>query len=227
MFNKTLKIAAFSLLSVMTIASASASDLKQGEIVEVEGKIAKVYVGTANSIVKGQLLQINRLQATNSVLEGDPLYSYQEVGKVLVNGFSKSQYINVQITEGNLKRGDRVKISSLVTRNFPSQIVKKIIERIDIPETDEEYRLMLVIYPPGNLGRPHMHPVAGLNYIISGTAESKYEGEEIITYNAGDSYTDPANKKHLIFRNASQMKELRFLVAYRVKKSGVFAIPLN
>jgi len=169
MFNKTLKIAAFSLLSVMTIASASASDLKQGEIVEVEGKIAKVYVGTANSIVKGQLLQINRLQATNSVLEGDPLYSYQEVGKVLVNGFSKSQYINVQITEGNLKLGDRVKISSFVTRNFPSQIVKKIIERIDIPETDEEYRLMLVIYPPGNLGRPHMHPVAGLNYIISGT----------------------------------------------------------
>lgn len=112
MFNKTLKIAVLSLLSVITIASASASDLKQGEIVEIEGKIAKVYVGTDNSIVKGQLLQINRLQATNSVLEGDPLYSYQEVGEVLVNGFSKSQYINVQITEGNLKLGDRVKINN-------------------------------------------------------------------------------------------------------------------
>ena len=100
------------LLSVMSVASVSASDLKQGEIVKLEGKTAKVYVGTANSIVKGQLLQINRLRATNSVLEGDPLYSYQEVGEVFVNGFSKSQYINVQITQGNLKLGDRVKINN-------------------------------------------------------------------------------------------------------------------
>jgi hypothetical protein len=112
MFNKTLKIAAFSLFTVMSIASASESNFKQGEIVELEGKSAKVYVGTANSIVKGQLLQINRLLATNSVLEGDPLYSYQEVGKVLVNGITKAQYINVKITQGNLKLGDKVKINN-------------------------------------------------------------------------------------------------------------------
>lgn len=112
MFNKTLKISAFGLLSVMAIASASASNLKQGEIVQVEGKSAKVYVGTATSIVKGQLLQINRLLATNSVLEGDPLYSYQEVGKVLVDDITKPQYIHVQITKGNLKLGDKVKINN-------------------------------------------------------------------------------------------------------------------
>jgi len=112
MFNKTLKIAAFSLFALGNIASASQSDLKQGEIVKLEGTRAKVYVGTANSIVKGQLLQINRLLATNSVLEGDPLYSYQEVGKVLVNDTTKAQYINVQITEGSLKLGDKVKINN-------------------------------------------------------------------------------------------------------------------
>jgi hypothetical protein len=112
MFNKTLKMAAFGLLTVMSIASASESNFKQGEIVELEGKSAKVYVGTANSIVKGQLLQINRLLATNSVLEGDPLYSYQEVGEVLVNDITKVQYINVKITQGNLKLGDKVRINN-------------------------------------------------------------------------------------------------------------------
>jgi len=112
MLNKTLKIAALGLFSVMAVATASASDLKQGKIVKVEGKSASVYVGTANSIVKGQLLQINRLLATNSVLEGDPLYSYQKVGEVLVNEVTKPQYINVQITQGNLKLGDRVKINN-------------------------------------------------------------------------------------------------------------------
>ena len=112
MFNKTLKIAVFSLFTVMSIASASESNFKQGEIVKLEGKSAKVYVGAANSIVKGQLLQINRLLATNSVLEGAPLYSYQEVGRVLVNDITKAQYINVQVTQGNLKLGDKVIISN-------------------------------------------------------------------------------------------------------------------
>ncbi|HBY84943.1 MAG TPA: hypothetical protein DEO86_03630 [Colwellia sp.] len=112
MFHKTLKVAAFSLFAVVNIASASESDFKQGEIVKLEGKSAKVYVGTANSIVKGQLLEINRLLATNSVLEGDPLYSYQEVGKVLVGDISKPNYINVQITQGSLKEGDRVRINN-------------------------------------------------------------------------------------------------------------------
>jgi hypothetical protein len=112
MFHKTLKISAFSFFAVVNLASASESDFKQGEIVKLEGKSAKVYVGTANSIVKGQLLQINRLLATNSVLEGDPLYSYQEVGKVLVGDISKPNYINVQITQGILKVGDKVKINN-------------------------------------------------------------------------------------------------------------------
>ena len=112
MFNKTLKIAAFSLFTLGNIASASQSDLKQGEIVKVEGKTAKVYVSKADSIAKGQQLQINRLLATNSVLEGDPLYSYQEVTKVLVVEVTNSQYINVHLTQGKFKIGDKVKITN-------------------------------------------------------------------------------------------------------------------
>ncbi len=111
--------------------------------------------------------------------------------------------------------------------NSVDKITRTILERTAIPGTDEEIRLMMVIYPPGHPGRSHLHPVVGLNYIVSGTAESQYEGENLTTYNSGDSYTDPANKKHLVFRNASNEEELRFLVAYRVKKSGVFAIPLD
>lgn len=110
MFNSMLKVAALGLFAVVNIASAS--DLKSGDLVEVEGKVAKVHVDSTRSMLKGQQLQIHRLLATNSVLEGDPLYSYQEVGKVLVDEVTNSQYINVRIIQGRFKLGDKIKIKN-------------------------------------------------------------------------------------------------------------------
>ena len=108
----------------------------------------------------------------------------------------------------------------------PTAVSRNIIQETDIPGSDEELRLMLVEFPPGYISPAHTHPVVGLNYIIEGTAESQYEGEDILTLNAGDSYQDPANKKHLIFRNPSKTHALRFLVAYKIKKDGAFMHPL-
>ena len=58
-------------------------------------------------------------------------------------------------------------------------IVRKIIERHDIPGTSDELQMILIEYQPGSAGPPHTHPVVGLNYIIEGSAESQYEGEEM------------------------------------------------
>ncbi|WAK01015.1 cupin domain-containing protein [Methylobacter sp. YRD-M1] len=115
------------------------------------------------------------------------------------------------------------------TKISPAKIpeaTRTIIQRTDIEGSDEELRLMLVEYPPGYASPAHIHPVVGLNYILEGTAESQYEGEDLKTLNAGDSYQDPANKKHLVFRNSSNTDRLRFLVAYRIKKDGAFMHPL-
>lgn len=106
------------------------------------------------------------------------------------------------------------------------EATRTIIQRTDIEGSDEELRLMLVEYPPGYASPAHIHPVVGLNYILEGTAESQYEGEDLKTLHAGDSYQDPANKKHLVFRNSSKTDTLRFLVAYRIKKDGTFMHPL-
>jgi quercetin dioxygenase-like cupin family protein len=106
------------------------------------------------------------------------------------------------------------------------EVTRTIIQRTDIEGSDEELRLMLVEYPPGYASPAHIHPVVGLNYILEGTAESQYEGEDLKTLHAGDSYQDPANKKHLLFRNASKTDTLRFLVAYRIEKEGTFMHPL-
>lgn len=106
-------------------------------------------------------------------------------------------------------------------------ISRKVIERHDIPGSTEELQMILIEYQPGASAPSHAHPVIGLNYIIEGVAESQYEGEPIKTFKAGDSYQDPANKRHLIFRNASKSKPLKFLVACKILKGEPFSKALT
>lgn len=120
-------------------------------------------------------------------------------------------------------------IGAVCSRTVPGQskppITRKVVERHEIPGSTDELEMILIEYAPGAAAAPHLHPVVGLNYIIQGTAESQYEGEALKTFRAGDSYQDPANMKHLIFRNASKTEPLKFLVACKIPKGQSFVIP--
>jgi len=118
-------------------------------------------------------------------------------------------------------------LSSLAVFSQPdTSIMRKVVERYEIPGTTDELEMILIEYQPGAEAPPHLHPVVGLNYIIEGTAESQYEGESLKTFHAGDTYQDPANKKHLIFRNPSKTEPLRFLVTCKIPKGQSFVKPL-
>ncbi len=84
--------------------------------------------------------------------------------------------------------------------------------------------MILVEFPPGAASTPHFHPVVGLVYIIEGSAESQYEGEILKKLNVGDSMQDEANKMHLIFRNTSMDRPLKFLILCKIAKSRSFLI---
>lgn len=107
-----------------------------------------------------------------------------------------------------------------------TEVSRKVIERADIAGSDEELRLMLVEFPPAFSNVAHTHPVAGLCYVIEGTAESQYEGEDVKTFNTGDSYQDSATKKHLLFKNSSTTEPLKFTCTAKIKKDQPFMLPL-
>ena len=91
-------------------------------------------------------------------------------------------------------------------------------------DAGEEFKLVLVTYPPG-VGLPvHHHPCVAHNYILEGLAESQYEGETLQRFKAGDSYQDKALAKHLIFRNGNKNAPLRYLISYTVNKGQPFLI---
>lgn len=118
-----------------------------------------------------------------------------------------------------------VNSAEISTSKF-TEVSRKVIERADISGSDEELRMMLVEFPPAYSNVAHLHPVGGLCYVIEGTAESKYEGEEIKVFHAGDSYQDKANKVHLLFRNMSNTESLKFTCTAKIKKEQQFMLPI-
>ncbi|MGD0959926.1 MAG: cupin domain-containing protein [Methylomonas sp.] len=113
-----------------------------------------------------------------------------------------------------------------ISESKQPEVSREIIQSTAIEGGDEEPRLILVEFPPEYASPAHVHPVVGLNYIIEGVAESQYEDEAVTTLHAGDSYQDPANKKHLVFRNPSKTEALRFIIACKIKKGASFMEPL-
>ena len=86
-------------------------------------------------------------------------------------------------------------------------------------------RLTLVEYPPGESAPPHRHPVAGLCYVIEGTAETRYDGEPAKLVRQGQSFQDEANKLHALFRNGSTTDALKFVCFAKIAKGQQYMLP--
>ena len=84
--------------------------------------------------------------------------------------------------------------------------------------------MMSVEYPPGLSIPPHRHSVPGLCYVIEGTAETQYEGEDAKLVQAGKSFQDQANKTHVIFRNADKSTVLRFICSFKIRKDQEYVL---
>jgi quercetin dioxygenase-like cupin family protein len=79
-----------------------------------------------------------------------------------------------------------------------------------------ETQLWLIEYAPGASAPVHQHPVAGIGYVVEGAFESAFGDEPSVKVSAGQSFVDPANVEHRVFRNASRERQLKFLVAYTI-----------
>ncbi|QRN55792.1 cupin domain-containing protein [Dyella caseinilytica] len=106
----------------------------------------------------------------------------------------------------------------------PQPITRTVLEQRPIPGTDESMEIILVVYQPGVAAPLHHHPVAGLNYILDGTAESAYGDDPPKLYHAGDTLQDQPQVTHTLFRNADKQKPLRFLIFANVHANQPYTI---
>jgi quercetin dioxygenase-like cupin family protein len=103
-------------------------------------------------------------------------------------------------------------------------ITRTVLEQRPIPGTDETMEIILVVFQPGVAAPLHHHSVAGLNYILEGTAESAYGNDAPKTYRAGDTLQDLPGVPHTVFRNVDKHKPLRFLIFANVHVNQPYSI---
>lgn len=109
------------------------------------------------------------------------------------------------------------------TSNIPP-ITRTVLEHHPIPGTDQSMELILVTFQPGVSAPLHHHPVAGLNYIVEGTAESAYGHDVPKLYREGDTLQDLPNVPHTVFRNPDKNKVLRFLIFTNLRADQTYTV---
>jgi quercetin dioxygenase-like cupin family protein len=108
------------------------------------------------------------------------------------------------------------------------EVRRTLLRRHEVKELPGwETRLYLIEYPPGASAPPHLHPAAGLGYVIEGAFESTFEGEAPTRTEQGESFVDAADKVHTLFRNASAEKPLRFVVGYTIRIGEPPLVPID
>jgi hypothetical protein len=109
-------------------------------------------------------------------------------------------------------------------RAVPPPITRTSMEVRPIEGTDLEMHLDLILLQPGVSAPEHHHTVGGLNYIISGTAESAFGDKPVETFKAGQSLQDLPAITHRVFRNPDANSELRFVISYTVKTGQPYTV---
>lgn len=110
------------------------------------------------------------------------------------------------------------------TTSSPEGIIRTLLERAEDGEGNV-FELILDTFPAGIVVPVHHHPVVGLNYVLSGVAESQYLGEPQLTLHAGDSFQDHADVPHILFRNPDRTAPVKILISHVLKKGQSFFIP--
>lgn len=111
-----------------------------------------------------------------------------------------------------------------VRQTSPEGIARTLLQSVTLAD-GRDFRLILDEFPGGVVVPIHHHPVPGLNYVLSGEAESQYAGEPPRRLRAGDSFVDRAETPHRIFRNLSRTTSVFVLLSFVAEPGQAFFMP--
>jgi quercetin dioxygenase-like cupin family protein len=82
-------------------------------------------------------------------------------------------------------------------------------------------RGVLVEYEPGGFSAAHTHPVSAFIYatVLEGAIQSQVNDGPVITYRAGESWSEQPGDRHRVSANASTTEPARLLAVFVVDTS--------
>ncbi|UMZ09355.1 cupin domain-containing protein [Pseudomonas sp. MPFS] len=88
--------------------------------------------------------------------------------------------------------------------------------------------LMLTVdYAPGQATVPHRHAGAAMAYVLEGAITSRVNDGPSVTYQAGQSWFEPAGSQHPVSANASQTQPAKLLVFMLMDTKDEVLTPLE
>src|SRR5688572_31075114 len=88
-----------------------------------------------------------------------------------------------------------------------------ILEQRKLSDAPGKTALVFTVeYAPGQKSIPHVHGGSVVAYVLEGAVISQLEGEQPVTYSAGQSWYETPGIDHLVSRNASNTKPAKLLV---------------
>ncbi|MDR6943772.1 cupin domain-containing protein [Mucilaginibacter pocheonensis] len=79
------------------------------------------------------------------------------------------------------------------TKTPPQVIFTKLLNTPSLK--NQEFKMVLVTFQPGEIGAPHRHPIPTFAYVIEGEFESTFNGKTH-HYKAGDAFYEEPNLVH-------------------------------
>jgi len=111
MFSKSIKLAILALSTAVITGCASNEQIESGKVVSVSNGKANVYLSADTATLEGKTVTVSRLLPNNSVLEGESPYSYQVVGKAVIDSEERTNYIRIKTNDIIIEKSDIIELT--------------------------------------------------------------------------------------------------------------------
>ena len=98
----------------------------------------------------------------------------------------------------------------------------------DLPESPGKEMLMITVEkPPGGSDPIHRHNAHAFVYVLEGSIVMQVEGGKEVTLTPGQTFYEAPSDVHIVGRNASSTKPVKFLVVLVKDKGAPAVIPVK
>ena len=96
----------------------------------------------------------------------------------------------------------------------------------DLPESPGKEMLMITVeHPPGGSSPSHRHNAHAMVYVLEGSVVMQVKGGKQVTLTPGQSFYEGPDEVHVVDRNASRTKPVKFLVVLIKDKGAPALVP--
>lgn len=115
-------------------------------------------------------------------------------------------------------------LTSSVSAAQPPE-VSSILSKLLTDFPGKEVVVLMVKYPPGGADPVHRHNAHAFVYVLEGSIVMQVRGGKAVTLKPGETFYEAPDDVHVVGRNASDVKQAKFLVFLLKDKAAPALIP--